>query len=139
MARVEVHGDRVVIRLAASEKFAAMHRSDITLERAAIASAVITEDPWVWIRGVRAPGIYVPGKLAVGTWRHSAGRDFVLARSGRGAVVIDFDPAPGEGEDRGWHGEFDRYARVVVSTTHAAELVQALRAPEGPSDPAVAR
>ncbi|GAB2557147.1 hypothetical protein [Leucobacter ruminantium] len=126
MARVEVHQDRVVIRLTAAEQLTAFRRRDISLDRSAISSAIITDDPWVWIRGVRAPGTHVPGRLATGTWRNSAGRDFVLARSGRDAVVIDLD-LPGHRGERGWIGEFDEFSRVIVSTTHAAELISALR------------
>lgn len=142
MARVEVYPDRVVIRLTASERALAMRRTDIVLDREAIVSAVITDDPWVWLRGVRSPGTHLPGRLALGTWRAFSGRDFVVVRNGRPAVVIDFDtPAEGD-EGRGWvavppreriesaadeHGVFDRFARVIVSTRHAAELIQALR------------
>lgn len=136
MARVEIHKDRVVIRLTAAEKVAALHRRDITLSRAAITSAIITDDPWVWIRGVRSPGTHVPGKLAVGTWRSLSGHDFVLARSGRDAVVLDLELAENQAEDRGWVGEFDSYSRVIISTVHAAELVKALRL-DGPQETVV--
>lgn len=127
MARVEVHSDRLVIKLTASEKLAAVRRQDVTLDRAAIKSAIITDDPWVWIHGVRAPGLHVPGKYATGTWRNLTGRDFVMARSGREAVVIDFERPEHPDEERGWVGEFDQYSRVILSTVHAAELVRALR------------
>lgn len=127
MARVEIHGARVVIVLTSAEKIAAMRRRDITLSRAAITSAVITEDPWVWIRGVRSPRLHVPGKLAIGTWRSLAGTDFVLARAGREAVVLDCEVPGEQKEDQGWVGEFDAYSRVIISTVHAADLVKALR------------
>ncbi|WP_427870294.1 hypothetical protein [Leucobacter luti] len=127
MARVEVHKDRVIIRLTASERVASLRRRDVVLDRSAIVSAIVTDDPWVWIRGVRSPGTYVPGRLAAGTWRSLSGRDFVLARSGRRAVVIDLDVPEGAAEDRGWVGEFDPFARVIVSTIHAGELITALR------------
>lgn len=127
MARVEVHPDRVVIGLTASEKVWALHRRDIVLDRAAIRSVIITDDPWVWIRGVRAPGTLVPGRFASGTWRNLSGRDFVLARRGRDSVVIDLEVPDGAEEDRGWVGEHDRFARVIISTVHASELIQALR------------
>ena len=127
MARVEVHADRVVIRLTAAEKVAAMRRRDVVLDRASITSAVVTDDPWVWIRGVRAPGTYLPGRLASGTWRNFAGRDFVLARSGREAVVIDLETPEGAAEDHGWVGASDPFSRVIISTTHAGDLIQALR------------
>lgn len=127
MARVEIYPDRVVVRLSASEKTLAMRRRDVVLERASIRSAMITNDPWVWVRGVRAPGVHLPGRLALGTWRALGGHDFVVARSGRPAVVIDLDVPEGADEDRGWVGEFDRFARVIISTEHATELIQALR------------
>lgn len=127
MARVEVHVDRVVIRLTAAEKTVALRRRDIVLDRAAIRSAVITEDPWVWIRGIRSPGAGLPRGLAYGTWRTRGGRDFVLARRGREAVVIDLEVPEGADEGRGWIGEFDTFSRVIISTVHAAELVRALR------------
>lgn len=127
MARIEVHQDRVVIRLTAAEKAVALRRKDIVLDRTQIRSALITEDPWVWIRGIRSPGAALPRGLAYGTWRTRTGRDFVLARRGREAVVIDFETPEGADEDRGWTGEFDVFSRVIVSTVHAADLVRALR------------
>lgn len=127
MARIEVHADRVVIRLTAPEKAVALRKRDIVLDRTAIRSAVITEDPWVWIRGIRSPGAALPRGLAYGTWRTRGGRDFVLARRGREAVVLDLDVPDGIDEDRGWIGEFDSFSRVIVSTVHAGELVRALR------------
>ena len=127
MARVEVHGDRVIVKLTASERVAALRRRDVVLDRAAITSAVVTDDPWVWIRGVRSPGTYIPGTIASGTWRNLSGRDFVLVRGGRSAVVIDLEVPEGAEEERGWVGEFDSFARVIVSTVHAADLITALR------------
>ncbi|MFC5337030.1 hypothetical protein [Leucobacter denitrificans] len=127
MARIEVHSDRVVIRLTAAEKAVSLRRRDVVLDREAIRSAVITDDPWVWIRGIRAPGASLPGGLAYGTWRTRGGRDFVLARRGRSAVVIDLDVAESSEDNKGWIGEFDSFARVIISTVHAADLVRALR------------
>jgi len=127
MARVEVYSDRVVIRLTASEKALAMRRRDVVLDRDGILSAVITDDPWVWLRGVRAPGTQLPGRLALGTWRALGGRDFAVVRSGRPAVVIDLEVPEGAEEDHGWVGEYDPFARVIISTRHAAELIKALR------------
>ena len=128
MARVELYSDRVVIRLTAAEKTMSLRRRDIVLERDAITSAVITDDPWVWLRGIRAPGTYIPGRLACGTWRGSGGHDFVLVRSGRPAVVIDLDVSE-EGES-GWVAEYDPFARLILSTHHATDLVRALRLEE---------
>lgn len=125
MARIEVFSDRVVIKLSAAERTLAIRRREIVLSRERITSALITDDPWVWLRGVRSPGAHIPSKLAIGTWRGFGGSDFCLIRSGRPAIVIDFDVPEGAGD--GWIGEFDDYARVILSTEHAADLIQALR------------
>lgn len=113
-----------------------MRRKDVVLKRDAITSALITDDPGLWIRGVRTHGVRLPGRFAVGVWRSSGGRDFILARRGRPAVVLDFhvpedgdttsppEAAPGDAETR---PEFDAFARVVLTTRHAAELIRALR------------
>lgn len=83
--------DRLVIRLGAAEKALALRRREIVLDREAITSALITDDPWMWLRGVHSRN-EASRSLALGTWRAS-GRDFVIARSKRPAVVIDFDTA----------------------------------------------
>lgn len=125
MARIEVFADRLVIKLSAPERTLALRRREIVLSRERITSALISDDPWVWMRGVRSPGAHVPTKLAIGTWRSFSGTDFLLIRAGRPAIVLDFDVPEDAGD--GWIGEFDDFARVVISTEHAAELIRALR------------
>ena len=56
----------------------------------------------------------MPGVLAMGTWRSGSGDDFVVIRRRRAGVVIDLE-GPGE------------FSRVILSTRHALELVQALQ------------
>lgn len=131
MARIEVHPDRVVVRLTASERALALRRRDVVISREAITSAVITDDPWVWLRGVRAFGAHLPRRLALGTWRSLGGRDFVVARSGRPAIVIDLDAPSGAETEPGWVAEYDDFARVILSTSHASELITALRLSDG--------
>lgn len=127
MARVEVFADRIVIKLSAPERALALRGRDVVLSRDAITSALITADPWVWLRGVRAPGARLSSKLALGTWRATGGKDFAVIRSGRPAVVLDFDVPEGAAEEQGWVGEFDEFSRVIISTAHATELIKALR------------
>lgn len=114
MADLHVHPDRLEIRLTPAEKVLALKRDDLIVPRNSIRSVAITEDPWIWIRGIRAPGTGVPLTLAVGTWKFHGGKDFLLIKGKqRAAVVIDL-----EGED---------FSRVIVSTPHAAKLIETLR------------
>lgn len=114
MANLHVHSDRLEIHLTGAEKALALRREDLVIPRESIRSVAITEDPWIWIRGIRAPGTAVPLTLSVGTWKFHGGKDFLLIKGKqRSAVVIDLD-----GEE---------FSRVIVSTPHAATLVEALR------------
>jgi hypothetical protein len=80
-----------------------------------IRSAALTDDPWVWVRGIRAPGAAVPLTLAVGTWKFHDGKDFLLVKGTRTSVVIDL-----EGQE---------FSRIIVTTSHSIQLLRALRLP----------
>ena len=122
MARLQVHADRLVVQLTRGEQVLAMHRGDLVIDRSRITSAIITDDPWVWLRGSRVIGSRILGRTAFGTWRHLSGKDFALLCKGRHAVAIDLDEASPASSD-----DFDDHVRVIVSTEHAADLVRALR------------
>ncbi len=112
MASLRVHFDRLEIQLTPAEKLLALRREDISVQRSAIRSIKITDDPWIWIRGIRAPGTLVPLVLAIGTWKFHGGKDFLVVKNKRQAVIIDMVD--------------EEYARLVLSTNHAADLVDTL-------------
>ncbi|KQO96570.1 hypothetical protein [Leifsonia sp. Leaf264] len=116
MASLRVHQDRLEIHLTSAEKVLSLRRDDIIVPREDIRSVTITDDPWIWIRGIRAPGAFVPLTLAVGTWKFHGGKDFIVVKNKRPSVIIDIDG-----------GEF---SRVVVSTNHAVELIGSLKISE---------
>lgn len=116
MANLRVHPDRLEVHLTPAEKVLAMHRSDIVISRPLIKSATVTHDPWVWIRGIRAPGTHVPLSLAVGTWKSYRGKDFVVVKAKRPAVVLELE-----------QDESNPYSRILVSTNQAAELIASLK------------
>jgi hypothetical protein len=127
MADLHVYPDRLEIRLSAAEKVLALRRDDLVVPRSEIRSVAITADPWIWIRGIRAPGAAIPLTLAVGTWKFHGGKDFLLIKGKqRSAVVIDIEAPDGEESASG-------FSRVVVSTLHAGRLIEALRLVD-PSD-----
>ncbi|SMH29332.1 hypothetical protein SAMN06295885_0291 [Rathayibacter oskolensis] len=105
--------DRLELRLTAAERLLALHRGDVVIDRANIRSATVTEDPWIWVRGIRAPGTAIPLTIAAGTWKFHGGKDFLLIKRTAVAVVIDLAD-----ED---------YARLIISTKHAPELLAALQ------------
>ena len=116
MASLRVHPDRLEVHLTAAEKTLSLHRADLIVPRELIRTATVTHDPWVWIRGIRAPGAYIPLTLAVGTWKNHGGSDFLVIKGKRPAVVLELDT-----------DERNPYSRMLLSTPHAAELIASLK------------
>jgi hypothetical protein len=113
MASLRVHNDRIEVHLTTAEKTLAFRSDDIVVQREDIRSATITDDPWIWIRGIRRRGTEVPLVVAVGVWKYHGGSDFVIVKGKRPAVVLEL--AGGE------------FTRVIVSTNHAAKLIDSLK------------
>ena len=76
------------------------------MQRDDIRSATITDDPWIWIRGIRKRGSEIPLVVAVGVWKYHGGTDFVIVKGKRQAVVLEL--AAGE------------FTRIILSTNHSA-------------------
>ncbi|MGI9824699.1 hypothetical protein [Agromyces sp. Marseille-Q5079] len=120
MAQLRVHPDRIEVHLTPAEKALALRADDIVVQRDDIRSATITDDPWVWIRGIRTRGSELPLVVAVGAWKYHGGLDFVIVKGKRQAVVLEL--AGGE------------FARIILSTNHAAALIDRLKLGETPVD-----
>lgn len=123
MAHLRVHNDRIEVHLTPAEKALALRADDLVVQREDIRSATVTDDPWVWIRGIRRRGTEVPLVVAVGVWKYHGGSDFVIVKGKRQAVVLEL--AAGE------------FTRIILSTNHSAALIDrlALGDPIEPSDP----
>ena len=109
--------NRLEVALSVTERALAFHKGNVLIERSTIAKVQLTDDAWNWLRGVASPGTYVPGLVAMGTWKSAGGSDFALIRRRRPAVVIDLDGHPD-------------FQRVVLTTSHGVALVKALRLDE---------
>jgi hypothetical protein len=108
MVQLLIDGDDLTVRLGPWERLGALRRADVRVPLAAVVSARSVDSAYAEVRGIRAPGTGVPGRLLLGTWRRRRAKDFV-AVSGKGpGVVIDLD---GEG-----------FSRLVVSEPMPADL-----------------
>jgi hypothetical protein len=127
MASLSVHSDRLEIHLTRAERTLALRRDSIVVQRENIRSVIITEDPWIWLRGIRSPGSMIPLVLAAGTWKFHGGKDFVSIKRHRLAVVIDLVD--------------EEFARVILTSQHATDLIDSLKlstepTPAGPASTA---
>ena len=125
MVTLLLDSTQLEIVLTGAERTFAFHKGNVVLERSSITKVQLTDDAWTWLRGVPSPGTHLRGILAMGTWKSAGGDDFAIVRRHRAAVVIDLDG----------HAEFER---VVLTTRHGLQLVQALRldvdSDEAPAD-----
>lgn len=111
MPTVTLTPDALEVRLAGREKLAGLLR-DLRVPRSAVTHAAVADDALGAVRGVRAPGLGLPGLAKIGTWRGSGGRQYVVARRGVPALVLELAGTP--------------YRSAVVSVDDARELAAQL-------------
>jgi hypothetical protein len=87
MATVQLTPTTVTVRFTTAEKIAGLLR-DLELPRSAVRSAEVVPEPLDGIRGLRAPGLALPGVRKVGTWRRPGERSLVCVRRGQPAVRV---------------------------------------------------
>jgi hypothetical protein len=112
MATVQRTDSDLSIRFTRAEKLAGLVR-DVSVPRTAVTGAELVPDPLSALRGLRAPGLALPGVRKIGTWRGRGGRTLVSVRRDQPAVRIDLTD--------------QRYDSLLVGTDDAAALAADLR------------
>ncbi|HLN15746.1 MAG TPA: hypothetical protein VK277_03230 [Acidimicrobiales bacterium] len=112
MARLEVAGGELAVRLSELEKLEAVH-GQVAVPVTAVSTVRVAPDPWTEVRGLRAPGTGWPGRILVGTLRGDFGRDFVVIHGHEPAVVVEL--------------EGSEWARLVVTSPDADAVADGLR------------
>lgn len=99
MARVELTGEKYILRLSPWERFFALHKNP-EAPKSALDSVTQVVDPWTrkTIRGFRAPGAAIPYVLLLGTMRFRGGKDFTAIYRRKPADVYTFT----SGEFKRW-------------------------------------
>lgn len=93
MATIEVRDREVHVRLTTFEKLFALH-GDLSFPRRAVTSVERFDVGLEAVRGFRAPGLAVPGRIMIGTWRRKGGKELVVVRRDEPAVRIELDGEP---------------------------------------------
>lgn len=122
MVTLLLDSTQLEVVLSAVERALSFRRRRVVVEREQIVKAQLTDDAWTWLRGVPNPGTYLPGTLAMGTWKSAFGSDFAVIRRRRPSVVIDLQG----------HDEFER---IVLTTRHGVALQRALRLEDVADEP----
>lgn len=87
MAHLDITDDHVDVRLTRAEKFFAL-RGDYRFARRNVESVEVFDDGLDATKGLRAPGLGIPGMRRVGTWRSRDGKQLVSVRRNQPAVRI---------------------------------------------------
>ena len=111
MATMQLSDSTLTVRLTRLEKIAGLLR-DVEVPRTAVRAVDVVTEPLTAIRGLRAPGLALPGVRKVGTWRGRGERTFVCVRRDQAAVRIGLDG--------------QRYDVLLVGADDAAALADAL-------------
>ncbi|MCV2488346.1 alpha/beta hydrolase [Geodermatophilus sp. YIM 151500] len=113
MATLSLTRSSLSVRLSRGEKVAGLLR-DLEVPLTSVRSAEVVDDPLAAVRGLRAPGLALPGVRRIGTWRRPGERSYVCVRRGQPALRV------------GLRGE--RYDAVLVGADDAARIAAHLDA-----------
>ncbi|GAT70735.1 alpha/beta hydrolase [Planomonospora sphaerica] len=116
MATMTVTGGELVLALGRGEQVAGLH-GDIRVPLSAVREVAVVRNPVAEVRGLRAPGLAVPGRTKIGTWRRAGSRSFVVARRDVPAVRVALSGA--------------RYDELLISDAAATELAARIRESAG--------
>lgn len=87
MATVEMTPDHLVVRFTPGERIAGLLR-DVEVPLASVVSVTVEADGLQAVQGLRAPGLDLPGRRKIGTWRGAGRRRVVSVRARQPAVRI---------------------------------------------------
>lgn len=88
MTTISLTDQTLSLRFTRSEKIAGLLR-DQDLPAAAVVRAEVVPDGLAALRGVRAPGLGLPGRRGIGTWRTRRGTTLASVRAGRPALRVE--------------------------------------------------
>ena len=89
MATVHWNGDTLEVRFTPAEKILGLLLRDVRFPTSAVRAVEVVPDGLAATRGIRAPGLALPGVRKIGTWRRRGGKSIVTVRRGQPAVRID--------------------------------------------------
>ena len=111
MTAIFVSDDTLTVRLTPVSKVAGLLRDQV-IPRSAVTAVEVVTDGLAFARGLRAPGLAIPGRRKVGTWRGRGVRRFVDVRRGQPALRL--------------HLQGQRHDELLIGHDNAAALAAQL-------------
>ncbi len=114
MAEIELAADELRVVLTGGEKWAALRRSDLTIPWSQIQTVEVVAEPYRLVHGLRAPGLAVPWRTRIGTWRAKGRKIFAVTTRHTPGIRLEL-----QGHD---------FAQVLLSLPAPDDLAERLRA-----------
>jgi pimeloyl-ACP methyl ester carboxylesterase len=111
MTTVRVHDSTLTVSFTTAEKVAGLVR-DQRIPLTAVRGVEVVPDGLEAARGLRAPGIALPGRSKVGTWRSAAGKSLIAVHGHSPAVRLTVNG--------------QRYASLLITTDTPEKLAASL-------------
>jgi len=111
MSTITLTPDTIEVCFSTVEKVAGLVR-DQSIPRSAVTDATVIDDGLTATKGMRAPGLGVPGLRKVGIWRRPSGKELVDVHRGEPALRITLKGL--------------EYRAAVLGTPDAHELAREL-------------
>ncbi|MGS0683569.1 alpha/beta hydrolase [Nakamurella sp. GG22] len=83
MAQIEMDASGVRIALTRGDRWVALLRRDVIVPWDSIRDVEVVAEPMRLVRGLRAPGLSLPGRTKIGIWRKSGRKTLAVTRRGR--------------------------------------------------------
>ncbi|MCW2135189.1 alpha/beta hydrolase [Arthrobacter sp. VKM Ac-2550] len=116
MARLVVGDGAVRVELSKGEKIAGL-LPDLNMPATAVEDVQVLKDGFTGVTGMRAPGLALPGRVRMGTWRGSRGNTFAVVHQGKPAVQLTLKD--------------QKYRRVVVEVANVEDAARQVREAAG--------
>lgn len=107
MATMSITPEHIEVTFTTAEKIGGLLR-DQRIPRSAVVAVDVVPDGYAATRGLRSPGLGIPGRRKIGTWRSRGRKQVVSVRRGEPAVHVS---AQGQ-----------RYDDIIIGTPDAAIL-----------------
>ena len=111
MALLQLRRPVLSLRLTRAEKIGGLLR-DLDVPISSVRDVEVVPEPLSVLRGLRAPGLALPGIRKIGTWRRSGERTLVSVRRDQPAVQVRL--------------EGQRFSALLVGSDRADEVAAAI-------------
>ena len=113
MAQLAMDASGVRVALTRGDRWAALLRRDVTAPWSSLRDVEVVAEPTRLVRGLRAPGLSLPGRTKIGIWRKSGQKTLAVTSKGQPGLRLRLTD--------------HSYDQIVLSVPNGAALAEQIR------------